>query len=91
MTEVQEIIEELRNDDAAQAEFERVLNLQHNNVMQRFRAEHPTLKEKDYRLYAFLAAGLSATTIAVLLGKEKSVVYNRISRLKKVVKEDFRI
>ena len=91
MTEVQEIIEELRNDDAAQAEFERVLNLQHDNVMQRFRAEHPTLKEKDYRLYAFLAAGLSATTIAVLLGKEKSVVYNRISRLKKVVKEDFRI
>lgn len=91
MTEVQEIIEELRNDDAAQAEFESVLNQQHNNVMQRFRAEHPTLKEKDYRLYAFLAAGLSATTIAVLLGKEKSVVYNRISRLKKVVKEDFRI
>lgn len=89
--EVEEIIEELRNDDAAQAEFERVLNLQHDNVMQRFRAEHPTLKDKDYRLYAYLVAGLSATTIAVLLGKEKSVVYNRISRLKKAVKEEFRI
>lgn len=91
IAEVQEIINELRNDDEAQAEFERVLNLQHDNVMLRFRAEHPALKEKDYRLYAYLAAGLSATTIAVLLGKEKSVVYNRISRLKKVVKEEFRI
>lgn len=89
IAEVQEIIKELRNDDEAQAEFERVLNLQHDNVMQRFRAEHPALKEKDYRLYAYLVAELSATTIAVLLGKEKSVVYNRISRLKKAVKEEF--
>ena len=86
IAEVKDIIEELRNDEEAQAEFERVLNQQHDNVMQRFRAEHPTLKEKDYRLYSYLAAGLSATTIAVLLGKDKSVVYNRISRLKKVIK-----
>ncbi|MBR5843075.1 MAG: hypothetical protein IKY75_00635 [Bacteroidaceae bacterium] len=86
IAEVKDIIEELRNDSEAQAEFERVLDLQQNNVMQCFRAEHPTLKEKDYRLYSYLAAGLSATTIAVLLGKDKSVVYNRISRLKKVIK-----
>ena len=86
IAEVKDIIEELRNDSEAQAEFERVLDLQHNNVMQRFRTQNPSLKEKDYRLYSYLAAGLSATTIAVLLGKEKSVVYNRISRLKKVIK-----
>ena len=91
MTEVQEIINELRNDDDAQAEFERVINLQHDNVMQRFRAEYPTLKAKDYQLYSYLVAGLSATTIAVLLGKEKSVVYNRISRLKKSIKKEFLI
>ncbi|MBO7317491.1 MAG: hypothetical protein J6U43_02080 [Bacteroidales bacterium] len=89
LAEVEGIIKELRNDNDAQAEFERVLNLQHNNVMQRFRAEHSTLKENDYRLYAYLVAGLSATTIAVLLGKEKSVVYNRISRLKKQINEEF--
>ena len=91
MTEVQEIINELRNDDDAQAEFERVINLQNDNVMQRFRAEYPTLKAKDYQLYSYLVAGLSATTIAVLLGKEKSVVYNRISRLKKSIKKEFLI
>ena len=91
MNEVQEIINELRNDDDAQAEFERVINLQHDNVMQRFRAEYPTLKAKDYQLYSYLVAGLSATTIAVLLGKEKSVVYNRISRLKKSINKEFLI
>jgi len=90
IAEVEEIINELRYDDEANADFEALLNSRHNNIMCRFRKEHPTLKEKDYRLYSYLAAGLSATTIAVLLGKDKSVVYNRISRLKKVIKEEFR-
>lgn len=90
ISEVEEIINELRYDDEANAEFEALLNSRQNNIMCRFRNEHPTLKEKDYRLYSYLAAGLSATTIAVLLGKDKSVVYNRISRLKKVIKEEFR-
>lgn len=90
IAEVEEIINELRHDEKANAEFEELLNSRQNNIMRRFRAEHPALKEKDYRLYAYLAAGLSATTIAVLLGKEKSVVYNRISRLKKIIKEEFR-
>ena len=90
ISEVEEIINELRYDDEANAEFEALLNSRQNNIMCRFRKEHPTLKEKDYRLYSYLTAGLSATTIAVLLGKDKSVVYNRISRLKKVIKEEFR-
>ena len=90
IAEVEDIINELRYDDEANAEFEALLNSRQNNIMSRFRNEHPTLKEKDYRLYSYLAAGLSATTIAVLLGKDKSVVYNRISRLKKVIKEEFR-
>ena len=89
IAEVEEIIEELRNDNNAQAQFEQALNYRQDNIMERFRKEHPTLKEKDYRLYAYLAAGLSATTIAVLLGREKSVIYNRISRLKKQIKKDF--
>ena len=91
IAEVEEIIDELRNDANAHAEFEALLNSQHNDIMRRFRTAHPFLKEKDFRLYAYLAGGLSATTIAVLLGKEKSVVYNRISRLKKSINDDFRL
>lgn len=89
IAEVKEIVRELRNDDEAHAEFEAQLNARHNNLLARFRAEHPSFKEKDYRLYAYLVAGLSATTIAVLLDKEKSVVYNRISRLKKSLKAEW--
>ena len=91
IAEVEEIIDELRNDADAHAEFEALLNSRHNDIMRRFRTAHPSLKEKDFRLYAYLTAGLSATTIAVLLGKEKSVVYNRISRLKKVINDEFRL
>ncbi len=91
VTEVEEIIKELRHDEEAHAEFEAQINLTQDHLMERFRQAHPDLKEKEFRLYAYVAAGLSATTIAVLLGKEKSVVYNRISRLKKVIKEDFRL
>lgn len=89
IAEVKEIVRELRNDDEAHAEFEAQLNARHNNLLARFRAEHPSFKEKDYRLYAYLVAGLSATTISVLLDKEKSVVYNRISRLKKGIEAEW--
>lgn len=89
--EVEAIVAELRNDDKAHADFEALLNRRHNNIMCRFRTEHPSLKEKDFRLYAYLVAGLSATTIAVLLDKDKSVVYNRISRLKRAIGEEFRL
>lgn len=89
IAEVKAIVRELRNDDEAHAEFEAQLNARHNNLLARFRAEHPSFKEKDYRLYAYLVAGLSATTISVLLDKEKSVVYNRISRLKKSIEAEW--
>ena len=55
--------------------------------MKDFRAAYPSLKEKDYHLYAYLVAGFSATTIAVLLKKEKSVIYNRTSRLKRTIRD----
>lgn len=85
--EIDEIIEELRNDEQAAQEFETTLNALHNNVMQDFREAYPSFKEKDYQLYAFLVAGFTATTIAVLSNKEKSIIYNRISRLKRSIQE----
>lgn len=87
VAEVSDIITELRNDTTAHQEFEAVINTQHNNIITQFRHDYPMLKEKDYLLYAYLVAQLSATTIAVLIGKDKSVVYNRISRLKRSIKE----
>ena len=89
VSEVADIIAELRNDSESQAQLERLVDTQQNGIMSRFRQAHPTLKENDYILYCYLVAGFSSTTIAVLLGKEKSVVYNRVSRLKKQINEEF--
>lgn len=88
IAEVEEIINELRNDDKAQKDFEAMLNATQDDVMSRFRSTYPHLKEKDYKLYSYLVAGFSATTISVLFGVEKSVVYNRISRLKRAINPD---
>ena len=85
------LIAELRNDDEAHAALEAHLDARHNGIVSLFRASHPAMKEKDFRLYAYLVAGFSATTIAVLLGKDKSIVYNRISRLKKTLEEEYRL
>ena len=91
IAEVQDIIAELRNDDEAHATLEAHLDACHNGIVSRFRASHPAMKEKDFRLYAYLVAGFSATTIAVLLDKDKSIVYNRISRLKKTLEEEYQL
>lgn len=91
ISEVSDIISELRKDSEAQQELEAYLDAQHNGIMRRFRIDHSTMKENDFRLYSYLVAGFSATTIAVLLGKDKSIVYNRISRLKKAIKEEYKI
>ena len=50
--------------------------------MAQLKKEHPELSDADIRLYAYLSAGFTPTMMAVLLRKEKSVVYNRVSRLK---------
>ena len=42
----------------------------------------PQWKEEDFQLYAFTSAGFSSTTISALMEKEKSVIYNRVWRLK---------
>lgn len=41
-----------------------------------------TLKDDDVHLLAYLAAGLSNTTLSTLTGRDKQNVYNRVHRLK---------
>jgi hypothetical protein len=50
--------------------------------MTAFRAQFPKLKEDDLRLFAYVAAGFSSTTISTLMERDKQYVYNRIWRLK---------
>ena len=50
--------------------------------MTKLRSDFPAWKEDDFLLYSFVSSGFSTTTISALMGKEKSVIYNRVWRLK---------
>lgn len=80
--EVREIINELRNDSKVQKELEQWLNQTQEDVVSKLRASHPKLKEEDIKLFCYLQAGFTPTMISVLLRKDKSIIYNRVSRLK---------
>lgn len=80
--EVREIIDEMRNDPGVLKELEQWLNLTQGDVVARLRSSHPELKEEEIRLFCYIQAGFTPTMMSVLLQKDKSVVYNRVSRLK---------
>ena len=80
--EVSEIIEELRKDKETQQALEIWLNKTQNNVIDKVRKEHPKLKEEEIKLFCYIKAEFTPTMMSVLLNKDKSVIYNRVSRLK---------
>ena len=84
--EVIEIVDELRNDPATQKELEQWLNHTQDDVVARLRMSHPELKEEEIKLFCYIQAGFTPTMMSVLLRKDKSVVYNRVSRLKAKIK-----
>ncbi|OCW94363.1 hypothetical protein A9168_07925 [Macellibacteroides sp. HH-ZS] len=85
--EVQEIIDEIRDDAKTQNALEEWLDATQNGVVSRFKADFPELKESDIKLFCFLVAGFTSTMISVFLRKEKNVVYNRSSRLKAKIRD----
>ncbi len=84
--EVSEIIDELRKDPKTQSDLEAWLNATQDNVVSKLRADHPEFKEEEIRLFCYISAGFTPTMMSVMLKKDKSVVYNRVSRLKAKIK-----
>ena len=85
--EVKEIVNEFRNDQQTQKDLEQWLNATQNNAVGKIRLSHPELKEEEIKLFCYIQAGFTPTMMSVLLQKDKSVVYNRVSRLKAKIKE----
>ena len=79
LKEVKNMIESLRSDSSA---LEDMLNRRYDGLMDKFRAQFGSLKEDDIRLFCFLSAGFSSTTISTLMEHDKQYIYNRIYRLK---------
>ena len=82
LKEVKAIVGGLRSDKKVQQGLEDMLDETKDGVMTKLRREFPTWKDDDFLLYSFTAAGFSSTTISALMEKEKSVIYNRVWRLK---------
>ena len=82
LKEVKSIVEGLRSDKKVRKNLEDMLDKTKGGVMTLLRSEFPSWKEDDFQLYGFAAAGFSSTTISALMEKDKSVIYNRVWRLK---------
>ena len=78
-------IEATRNDSLPQ--MEEAVNDCRGNILVKVREIYPEIKAEDYQLLVYLACGLSARTISLLLGESGEVVYKRKSRLKSRLKD----
>ena len=78
-------IESVRTDSFV--EMERAVNDCRDNILVAVKKVSPDIKTEDYQLYVYLASGLSARTISLLLGESVEVIYKRKSRLKSRLKE----
>ncbi len=82
LKEVKSIINDLRTDAKTLQGLELMLDRNCGNLVARLREQLPKLKDDDIRLFIYAASGFSSTTISTILEKDKSIVYNRIWRLK---------
>lgn len=83
--QVVSLIKDLRKDIENCKKFERTLDADLNGVMTHLRREFPSLKEKDYTLFGYLALGFDAYIISHFMGCSPNSVYINKSRLKKLI------
>lgn len=80
--EVRQKIRKLADDAAAKAELEEILDIVHDGLFARMRAQFPKFKENDFDLLRYIYAGFSAQVISVLTGETLTNIYTRKSRLR---------
>ena len=84
-TNVIKLVSGLGSDKKTLMELENFINTYKDNLMTRFRAEFPDMKESDCILYLYAVAGFSSRAISIFIGEKLEVVYNRKSRLKQKI------
>ena len=84
---VMQSIHEMAESDDFFPSLERKLNLEHDNILNSFRADLPELREDEYQLLMLNALGLSIPTISLLLKEKRSVIYSRRVRLRSKIQE----
>ena len=68
-------------------QLEEQINGCYDNILEKLKSEFPTLSENEYMLSCYLCAGFTTQAICMFLNCNSSAVYNRISRLRKKIKD----
>ncbi len=73
------------NGDMLQ-ELEQIVDMVHDDAMQKLRHDFPTMKESDIRLLCYIFGGFSPQVISLFMHDSVANVYARKSRLKSRIK-----
>lgn len=80
--QVKRLIEGFAADGEMLPELERIVDMVHDNAIQRLRRDFPKMKETDTRLLCYLFSGFSPQVISLFMHDSVANVYARKSRLK---------
>jgi len=68
-------------------QLEEQINGCYDNILEKLKSDFPMLSENEYMLSCYLCAGFTTQAICLFLNCNSSAVYNRISRLRKKIKD----
>lgn len=80
--DVKKTIEAVKNDEQRINDLERIVNLQHNNIMERLRKGCTKLTERELKVILYSYAGFSARAITIFMDSDLAA----LSRLKYKIK-----
>ena len=86
--QVKELIKVFSDDEKTVGQLEFFVNKYKNNIVQKFRSEFPDFRDADYKLFLYLAAGLSMRAICIFVNTELGPLYSRKKRLKQKVNKE---
>ena len=84
--EVKRLIEGFAENGEMLRELEQIVDMAHDEVMQKLRRNFPKMKEADVRLLCYIFGGFSPQVISLFMEESVANVYARKSRLKSRIK-----
>ena len=84
--QVKQLIGGFREKGEMLQELEQIVDMAHDDVMQKLRGEFPKMKEADIRLLCYIFGGFSPQVISLFIDDTVANVYARKSRLKSRIK-----
>lgn len=84
--EVKNLIEGFTENGEMLQELEQIVDMAHDEVMQKLRRDFPKMKEADVRLLCYIFGGFSPQVISLFMEESVANIYARKSRLKSRIK-----